>query len=166
MISVQNLKFRVLISLFFICMFAFAQKDSHIKDVDELAEQKRIMFQNYPGLFMEKEINNVEKLDSKHSKIFYTINNVNFEAVVNSNMKDLLLVATCQEIQEEKLPAIVIDAFHESKYGSSKIEKSFIVTTPYSSNFYRIDVNQKKKKEKNMKSLFYDHLGKYRKPPY
>lgn len=159
MILVQNLKFQILVFLFFISMSAVAQK----KDLGVVAEQKKVLIQNYPGLFVEDEINIIEKLDSKHSKIHYTRNNVNFEAVVNSNRKELLLVATCEEILEEQLPAIVKDAFLESKYRSSKIVKTFIVSTPYGSDFYRMDVNQKKKK---IKSIFYTHLGTYKKPPY
>jgi hypothetical protein len=159
MILVQNLKFQILVSFFFISMCAVAQK----KDSVVLAEQKKVLFQNYPGVFVDEEINIIEKLDSKHSKIYYTRNNVNYETVINSNRKELLLIATCEEIPEEKLPAIVKDAFLESKYGSYKIVKSFVVSIPYASNFYRIDVNQKKKK---IKSIFYTHLGTYKQPPY
>ena len=165
MIYFKKLKFRLLIFLSFIGMNTYAQIGSQIEDVDVLAEQKRVMIENYPGQFREEEIIKVEKKGSKRSIIYYTRNNVNFEAVVNSDRRDLMLIATCEEIPESKLPAIVKDNFLQSKSGENKIEKVFLVTTPISSIFYRIDITPKGKYKK-MKSLFYSNRGSYMKPPY
>jgi len=71
-------------------------------------------------------------------------------------------------LNEKEMPNIVMDAFKSSEYKSWNIEKTFEVTTPYSSPFYRIDAsNNNKSEEKNeIKSLFYSNLGRYKKSPY
>jgi hypothetical protein len=161
-----KIKQSFLILLMLVSMKTFAQQGAPIKYVDQLEEEEKVLVHKYRNVFKEEEIKNVEKLDSEHSKISYTRNAINYEAVVNSNRKDLLVVATCQEIPVEKLPAIVKNGFQKSKYGSNNIEKAFSVSTPYSSNFYRIDVQLKEKKEKSIKSLFYDDKGLFKEPPY
>jgi len=80
----------------------------------------------------------------------------------------MLLVATSRVMNEKEMPNIVMDVFNRSKYKNWNIEKTFEVTTPYSSEFYRIDVSKKNKaqKKKKTKSIFYTHLDQYKKPPY
>lgn len=158
-------KFVVVTISFLIAVDLLAQPGAPVKDVDFLEKQKKVMTEYYPHLFSELEINDVEKINSRQSKVFYTRNNKNYETIVNSNRKDLLIIASCEEIPVTQLPDIVQQGFHNSKLGNKKIEKAFIVTTPYSSNFYRIDVYPSDKK-KHYKSIFFDKLGKYRKPPY
>jgi len=159
----RNLKFSLLLMSVIIVTNANAQEDSEIQDLTFLARDKKVMIENYPGLFKEEEINKIQKLDSKHSKIFYTRGDKHFEAIVNSHREDLLLVATCEEISTKQLPAAVMSSFENSHPENKNIAKAFIVTTPYSSAFYRIDVMQDKKQ---MKSFFYNDLGEYMIPPY
>jgi len=154
--------------IFFNGLGAFAQEYSVIKYVDVLEKQKIVLKKEYPHVFAEVEIKDVQKINSKQSKVFYEKGNQQYEVVVNSGRKDLLLVATSRVINEKEMPNIVMDAFKSSKYKNWNIEKTFEVTTPYSSLLYRIDVSKKTTgKEKNkIKSLFYSHLGQYKKPPY
>lgn len=165
MVYFKNLKFQLFIFLFLTGMNTNAQVSSQIEDVDILAEQKRVIVKDYPGEFRIEEIKKVEKKGEKRSMIYYTRNNVNFEAVVNSGRKDLMLIATCEQIPESKLPAIVSDSFHQSESGTNQIEKVFLVTTPISSFFYRIDVKSKGE-DNQVKSLFYSNRGSYMEPPY
>ncbi len=160
--------FNFLVILFLTHCIAFAQEGSMIRDVDILENQKTVLMQNYPHIFTEVEIKGVQKINSRHSKVFYEIGNQQYEAVVNSGSTEMLLVATSKVLNEKEMPNIVMDAFKSSEYKSWNIEKTFEVTTPYSSRFYRIDVsNNNKAEEKNkVKSLFYTHLGRYKKPPY
>lgn len=141
----------------------FAQKGAEISDVDILAEQKGVVIEHYPGVFKSEEINKIEKINDKQSKIYYQRGGANFEAVVNSDRKDLLLVATCEEIPQSTVPDIVRVHFKKSKLGVNKILKSFIVKTPTSSDFYRLDIINK---DKQVASVFYDHLGMEMIAPY
>lgn len=167
----MKFKFKHLIMssmLFFNGLNAFAQEGSVIKDVDVLEKQKTVLMEDYPHVFTEVEIKDVQIINDRQSKVFYEKGNQQYEAVVNSGRKDLLLVATSRVMNEKEMPNIVMDAFKSSKYKSWNIEKTFEVTTPYSSLFYRIDVSKKTtgKEKKKIKSLFYTHLGQYKKPPY
>jgi len=139
-----------------------------INDVDVLARQKTVLMENYPGAFTEVEIRGVQEINPTQSKVYYEIGNQQFEAVVNSGSKDMLLVATAREINETEVPNIVMDAFKSSEYKEYNIEKTFEVKTPYSNYFYRIDVSEKNKAEETgqIKSLFYTYLGRFEKPPY
>jgi hypothetical protein len=149
---------------FLFCLHTFAQDGSTIVDLNILAKQKEVMAQYYPDLFTLEEITGVDSLDELHSKVKYTRDGKNFEAVVNSGPNDLLLVATCEEIRVNKLPSLLKEVFAKSEVGS-KIEKAFLVTTPYSSDFYRIDYYRAGYK-KILTSVFYDEMGHYQKPPY
>ena len=163
MILLKKLKFRLIITPLLLSINVVAQEGAPIKDVGILEEQKKVLVQDYPHHFEKVNITNVEQFSPKHSKVYYTKEGVNYEAVVNSDRKDLLLVATAREIPIAELPAIVKDALKASENGSSPIKKAFIVSTPYSSGFYRIDINQN---AKETKSVYYDKLGQYQKPPY
>ncbi len=139
----------------------FAQGHTQIKDVDELKTEDKVLVESYPHVFKGAKVNKVEKLNSKHSKVYYSVGGNEFEAIVNSDRKDLLLVATCKVIKNDELPQLVKDVFTKEVKG--KIEKSFSVTTPYSSEIYRIDYV---KKDGELKSMFYDKLGAVQKAPY
>lgn len=160
--------FSFLAILFLTHCIGFAQEGSVIKDVDILEKQKTVLMEDYPHVFTEVEIKDVQKINSRHSKVIYEKGNQQYEAVVNSGRKDMLLVATSRVMNEKEMPNIVMDVFKSSKYKNWNIEKTFEVTTPYSSAFYRIDVSKKNKaqKKKKTKSIFYTHLGQYKKPPY
>ena len=63
-------------------------------DAAKFASQKNC--ETNQGVFRTEEITNVEKIDGKHSKIYYIKNNKNFEAIVNSNREEEeLLIASC-----------------------------------------------------------------------
>ena len=156
----------VLLTSCLISIHVVAQQGAPDMDVSELKKEKEVVYENYPGLFKKEEINKIEKIDSKHSKIYYTRGKVHFEAVVNSDRKELLLVANCEQISPERLPDIVQGAFQRSEYGKLKIQQAFIATNPYSSDYYRIDVYRKDNKGVYYKSLFYTDKGLYMQAPY
>jgi len=166
MYFIKKIKPGIILTSCLISMAMLAQPGAPIENTDELAKQKTVITEDYPGIFKEEEINKIEKIDPKHSKIYYTRDHVNFEAIVNSDRKELLLIATCEEIPVDKLPKIVRDNFMRGKDGNSKIEKAFIATTPYSSDFYRIDFYKKGENGSALKSLFYTDKGEYMVPPY
>lgn len=145
----------------------FAQDGSVTQDVDILEKQKTVLMEDYPGAFAEVEIKDIQKINSRHSKVFYEKGNQQYEAVVNSDRQDMLLVATSKVMSENEMPKIVMDAFKSSKYRNWNLEKTYEVTTPYSGLFYRVDVSKKKmNKKKKTKSIFYSNLGQYKKSPY
>lgn len=139
----------------------FAQHATQIKDVDELKQEDKVIIESYPNVFKGAEINKVERLNSKHAKVYYSVDGNEFEAVVNADRKDLLLVATCKVIKNDALPQLVKDVF--TKEVKAKIEKAYEVTTPYSSEIYRIDYVEK---DGTLKSIFYNELGAVQKAPY
>ena len=160
------LKSTFIVALYLISINILAQQGAPEMDVDELKKEKEVVYENYPGIFKKEEINKIEKIDPKRSKIYYTRGKVNFEAVVNSDRKELLLLANCEQISPERLPGIVQGAFHRSDYCKLKIQKAFIVANPYLSNYYRIDIYQKDNNGVYYKSLFYTDMGLYMDPPY
>ena len=81
--------------------------------------------------------------------------------MVNADRADLLLVATCKAIKNDDLPKLVKDVFTKEVKG--KIEQAYLVTTPYSSELYRIDYYTK---SKSTTSIFIDKLGVEQKAPY
>lgn len=139
----------------------FAQHATQIKDVDELKTEDKVLIESYPNVFKGAEINKVERINSEHAKVYYSAEGNEFEAVVNADRKDLLLVATCKVIKNDALPDIVKDVF--TKEVKAKIEKAFAVTTPYSSEIYRIDYVEK---DGTLKSIFYNELGAVQKAPF
>jgi len=157
-------KIKQIIVSFLISFKVFAQQGAPAGDVASLATQKKYFSETYQGVFKTEEITNIEKIDDKHSKIYYTRSNKDFEAIVSSYK--LLLVANCEQITIDKLPAIIKDNFKKSKYGNLKIEKAFIASNNISADFYRIDVYLNDKNKKHIKSLFYTDIGGYMKPPY
>ncbi len=164
-----KLKHFIVYTMFFLYgLSAFAQEHSTIKDVDILEKQKIVLMKDYPHIFTGVEIKDVQKINSKHSKVIYENDNQQYEAVVNSDRKDMLIVATSRVINEKEMPSIVMDAFQSSEYKNWNIEKTFEVTAPNSNLFYRIDVSEKKSGDEKDKieSLFYTHMGAYKKPPY
>jgi hypothetical protein len=155
-----------LFACFFLTQTAMGQTGSEIRDTDILAQQKKVYASYYPHLFTEHQIKKVETLNNKHSKVYYTVNNINYEAIVNSRQKDLLLVANCEEISRDQVPDIVIDAFYKDFDKTATIINTFRVTTPYSSGFYRIDF-QTINSESTIKSpVFYDNKGTRISAPY
>jgi len=63
--------FSFLAILFLTHCIGFAQEGSVIKDVDILEKQKTVLMQDYPHVFAEVEIKDVQKINSRHSKIIY-----------------------------------------------------------------------------------------------
>lgn len=167
----MNFEYKLLIMvfvLFYNCINAFAQNGILIDDLDILEKQTTVMKEYYPQIFAEVEIKDVQKINSRQSKVLFEKDNQQYEAVVNSSREELLLVATSRVVNEKELPKIVMDAFNNSKYKSWNVEKTFEVKTPYSGQFYRIDVSQKNEKtqKKEIESLFYTDLGQFKNPPY
>jgi len=140
----------------------FAQKHTAIEDVDLINAHKSALIKEYPHLIDKIKIERVDQINEHHSKIVYYDDGVYHEAIVNSDRKDLLLIATFREIQKSTLPKIVFDAWKQSEFGDWKTEKMYKVTTPYDGWFYSIDVV----KDNKTKRLFYSDLGRYKETLY
>lgn len=150
-------------NFFSVCVYG--QEGSKIRDMGMLEKQKQVMAETYPGIFTMDEIDSIKKLDEEHSMVSYRKFGRHYEAVVNSDRKDMLLVANCEEIPTGELPEIVRNAFSKSKDGGQAIHDAYIVTTPGSSDFFRIDFSDPENAG-ILKSVFYTDLGEYHIPPY
>lgn len=139
-----------------------AQNYTPIEDVDLLNKHKGVLIKENPHLIDELKIERADQINEHHSRIVYYDDGVYHEAIVNSDQKDLLLIATFREIQKNTLPKIVFDAMKQSEFGDWSIKKMYKVTTPYEGWFYAIDVV----KDNKIKRLFYSDLGQYKKPLY
>ena len=157
-----NVKYRIFLFSILISMKLIAQEHAPIEYVEYFNKHKAILSENFPHLFTEEEITNVEQLDSIHSKVSFTRGDTHFEAIVR---RDLLLIATCEEISPDLLPANIKKNFHK-KYGNTEIRKAFIVKTPYSSNFYRLDFYVNGQSNDQINSAFYNNGGQFVVPPY
>ena len=162
--------FCVLLTVYLFPVSSIAQSGASVEDTDMLKQRKIVLMEDYPHIFKAAQIINVSELDQKHSVVSYTIAGNYYETVVNSDRKDLLLVATCKQIHLANIPDIVKDSFNRSESGSKDIVKAFEVTTPTSSVFYRLDavVSETIKNDTHPKtgSFFFDELGHYMNPPY
>ncbi len=136
------------------------------EDVALFEKNKTFYLQTYPHILEKAEVTGIERLDEKHTKIYYTDGITNYETVVNSAKKDLLLIATCMEIPLDKLPAIVRDVAQKTSNDKMKIVNAFKVQTPYSSEFYRVDIQSPDSLVSQNETLFFDHMGQYVEPPY
>ena len=150
------------ILLLFTTSLSFGQKNSPIKDADELEREKEVLVSTYPHIFTVDEINDVRVINDRHSIVYHTRNGVNYETVINSATKDMMLIATCQEISVNALPAVVSASLEKTE----PVQKAFIVTTPDSAEFYRVDVRVEDDKATLIKSLFFDHMGNEMQAPY
>lgn len=79
----MNYKHVLYMLLFIIGTDIFAQDGALIKDVELLEEQKMVLIEDYPHVFKEVEIYKEEKINPKHSKVYFTDNGVSFETTVN-----------------------------------------------------------------------------------
>ncbi len=158
----QNLISLIFFISIFISIQSNAQTSMLANDISMSENLQNDNWEGVPTYFKALEINKIERIDNKHSKIFYTKNNTQYEAIVKSKLSNPSLIASCEEISIDKLPKAIKNIFNTSRYGIAEIQKVFITSTPNSSDFYRIDINYK---AQNI-SLFYNKIGRYHKPPY
>ncbi len=160
-------KFIVLLLLFIVhSIGSSGQVLTPTEDVAAFEENKTFYLHAYPHILEKAEITGIERLNEKHTKIYYTEGINNYETVVNSARKDLLLIATCMQIPLDKLPAIVRDVAKKTSNDKMKIINAFKVQTPYSSEFYRVDIQSSDSLVSQTKALFFDQTGQYVEPPY
>ncbi|REJ83796.1 MAG: hypothetical protein DWQ44_00690 [Bacteroidetes bacterium] len=158
------------ILFFFNCILfpkpTYAQILTPTEDVRAFEENKTFYLEAYPHVLAKAKITKIEKLNEKHTMLYYTDGLNEYETVVNSARENLLLVASCRKINPDDLPDIVEDAVHRSLDVKPEIVKAFVVQTPYSYEFYRIDILLSNEEEGKVNSLFYNSLGQYVNPPY
>lgn len=140
----------------------YGQVFSDIEDIKILADKRIVLEKENPYYFDTLVVKEVVKLNNKHSKIIYQDKGTYCEAIVNSNRKEMMLVATAVEMPQNQIPKIVLDAYKRSKYSSWHIQKTLAMRTPYSPWFYALDIS----KEDRIKRIFFNELGAYKPPPY
>lgn len=157
----QNLLLFLIISIINI-NYSTAQTNFNENEVSMIEIDRNPILKDFSPSFTDIELHNIIRIDSKHSKIYYTKRNTNFEAVINSNEKTPLLIASFKEINIESLPIAIKNIFDSSRYGITEILKVFITSSLNEIDYFRIDIFYKNKS----KSLYYNKLGRYHKPPY
>ena len=159
----MKLIFKTLI-LLGISICATAQPDSDTASSQELTKQKQVFIANFPRVFNRKNIINVEKTSSNHSKVSYTnAKGAYSEAFIDSGKNPMLLMETDEEVPVEKLPAVVLAAPKNNGYAND-VRKAFRVSSPSgSSNLYRLDLFKDGAKDGAV--LYFDANGVIQKVP-
>jgi hypothetical protein len=139
-----------------------AQPFSQIRDVDILADQRIVLHLDYPRQYDTLKIIRMKQISPKHTRISYIQHGIYCEAIINSDRKDMLLVASGVAIPEEEVPGPVLAAFEKSDYGDWKITGILAMRTPYESWFYAIDAEY----GDTFLRLFYNELGAPVNAPY
>lgn len=139
-----------------------AQPYSQIRDVDILADKQIVLHLDYPRQYDTVKIIGMNQISPKHTKVSYLQHGIYCEAIVNSDRKDMLLVATGVAIPEEEVPGPVMAAFKKSEYGDWKITNTLAMRTPYGSWFYAIDTEY----GDTFLRVFYNELGAPINAPY
>lgn len=143
-------------------IFVKGQPFSEIVDVDILANKEVVLVREHPHKLDTLRIVEIFDIDDKHSKIVFYEDNIYCEAIVNSERKNLMLVATGVGIPQEEVPDIVMDVVEEGNFGSWEIYNTLVMRTPYSPWFYAIDVKQ----DSVHLRLFYNSKGSVKEAPY
>ncbi len=141
---------------------AAAQQYAQVQDVNLIASYKKVLQEKQPHVFDTLKLDGVYHVGKRYARIVYHEQGVYKEAIVNSRLKDMMLVAKFEQMSKDKFPDIVTAAFKNSKYSDWNVEHRFKASTPYSENFYALDVTNNNKR----KRLYYSNTGGYQKPPY
>lgn len=139
-----------------------AQPFSEIVDIDLLSNEEVVLVREHPHMLDTLRIIDIYDIDGKHSKIAFYEEGIYCEAIVNSERKDLMLVATGVGIPQDEVPEIVMDVVKEGDFGSWEIYNTMVMRTPYSPWFYAIDVRQ----DSVHLRLFYNSKGVMKNAPY
>ena len=139
-----------------------AQPYSTIEDVDVLKKHEEVLKQYYPQLHGDIQIQEVYKIDDKHSLVKFEGDKEEYQVVLNSARKDMLLVSKYHRISKEETPDIVIDRLNEEEYASWTLEACYEVQEPHSEQYYALEISN----EEKTKKLHFNHLGQYRESPY
>ncbi len=152
----------IIAALFTITTHLDGQAFTEIKDVDILSKQHLVLETQFPLRFDTVEILGTTPLRGRLTKVSYLDEGAYCEVILNSDRKDMLLVAMGVYIPGTEVPGPVLDAFRKSEYGNRDVTASLAMRTPYGPWFYAVDVNR----GDTVLRLFYDELGHPKKAPY
>ena len=142
--------------------YVSGQAFSEIKDVDLINEKTILMERDFPSHFDTIAIMDIVPIDNDHSKIIYYDSDIKCEAIVNTDRKDMFLVATAVEIPRDEVPDFIFNAMQDTDYAAWKVENTYVMKTPYENWFYAIDVTTNEKQER----IFFNRSGGLKKRPY
>jgi hypothetical protein len=140
----------------------FAQPYESIEDIDILEQQKDVLRQKYEHEFNEIDVLGGYQLDETHTMVAYMKNGIYHEAIMNSDRKEMMLVAIEAEVPVEDVPDVVINALENDNYDIDEVVKTFRVSTPYGENFYSVDMTEEDPGDR----IYFNDLGVIQKAPY
>lgn len=153
----------ILIFIILLSNFPLKSQDyAPIEDPQLLTEYKQAVITSYPGIQDKIKVQKAEKINDKHSLIYYTDGFANYQCVLNSARNEMFLVVQFKEIKKADIPQIVIDQLKDEQYSNWKFQKGFEAQRPSSELFYALEI----KKGKSSKKVFFDKMGRSMQKPY
>ena len=151
-----------------LCMLSFSvtlssQRFTEVEDVNIINNHKSFLKQSYPNAFQSMNVLNVYSVGDDLSRVDYLYQGVEHQALLNSGKKEMLLVATYEQLPISETPGIILEAKKDSEYSKWTIERTYKVKEPSIGIYYALDLVSE---DGEFKRVHYSHLGHMRKAPY
>lgn len=146
---------------------AMAQEYTQIQDVDVLKQQKEVFIHKYPDMFETAIISAIYESPKGFAKVVYEMDGLVQDVIINTGREDMMMLEKATLIPDEKIPAPVLKAMKDSKYGNWTLDNGFEVERPDTGMLYRLEIsNVMADGTKKTKSIYFDGLGHPAKAPF
>ena len=163
--SLQSMFFRIIIIPFcFILLISSSTVgQTATLEGDERAQMIRDVMAAYPQEFRRIDIQSIYRLDEHYAVMTYQSAGTEWEAVLQVDGIDPILVETGQKLSKDEWPDMIVDAFRQGSHARSSIIAIFKVSTPYGEQGYRANL-QTDESDPVVDRLYFDAFGRPLKP--
>ena len=142
--------------------YANAQTFQPVEDPNTIEKYEVLLKKQYPHMHQRIVVTNVQKINDRFALITYENGSHEFDALVNNQKEDMLLVATYHKIEKQDVPRIVKDNVKEEMTGSEKAMAYFEVMELETSTYYAVEVASNDDKSR----LHFTSHGRIKESPY
>ncbi|MEZ5032590.1 MAG: hypothetical protein R2787_14460 [Saprospiraceae bacterium] len=130
---------------------------------EERAQMIRDVMAAYPQEFRAIDIQSIYRLDEHYAVMTYQSTGTEWEAVLQADGIDPILVETGQKLSKDEWPDMIVDAIRQGSHARSSIIAMFKVSTPYGKQGYRANL-QTRESDPVVDPLYFDAFGRPLKP--
>ncbi|MBK8557992.1 MAG: hypothetical protein IPL65_20610 [Lewinellaceae bacterium] len=155
----------IIVSLFYSSLFLpVANAQVKVLDGEARVRTERDILAAYPNHFHAVDIISIKRLDRHYLRLNYKSDGKQWEAVLQTDDTDPVLVETAQVLPPEGWPGFIIAACKKSEFASWQIIKVLKVSSPYGDPGYRVDVCPDLDQKAQTRRLYFDPFGQPDKP--
>lgn len=132
---------------------------------DEREQMIRDVMAAYPKEFKSIDILSMKKLDDHYLAMSYTSGGSEWEAILQIDGIDPILVESGKVIPPVKWRELIVEAVRQRGYATSSIERMLQVSNPYGEQGFRVDIHNDEMNEDDV-HLYFDPFGNLGKPLY